>query len=65
LNTSFRFAFVVCENQVTGLTDTGQGWLPLLTARDQVAALIDLRDPATLSRHAFGYGPLTALRVRG
>lgn len=56
----FRLGFVLCENQVTGVADTGTGWEPLLTMRDKVARLVDLRDPATLSRHTFGYGPRRA-----
>ncbi|MDP9443378.1 MAG: hypothetical protein M3P83_03085 [Actinomycetota bacterium] len=60
LSAPFHLGFVVCENQVTGVADTGDGWQPLLTARDQVAQLVDLRDPATLSRYAFGYGPRRA-----
>ena len=46
----FGFAVVVNENAVTVLADTGAGWQPLLTERDGVRALIDLRDPAVLRR---------------
>ncbi len=60
LTAPFRFGFVLCENQVTGVADTGHGWQPLLTARDKVARLVDLRDPAILSGHTFGYGPRRA-----
>ena len=56
LRAPFALAFVVCENQVTGLADSGKGWAPLVTARDEVAALVDLRDPATLPRFAYAYG---------
>jgi hypothetical protein len=56
----FRFAFVLCENQVTALADTGDGWQPLCTDRDQVAELVDLRRPETLSGYTFGYGPQRA-----
>ncbi|MGI8615101.1 MAG: hypothetical protein ACR2KL_14370 [Nocardioidaceae bacterium] len=52
-----RLGFVLCENQVTGVADSGHGWQPLLTMRDRVAQLVDLRDPATLARYAFSYGP--------
>jgi hypothetical protein len=52
----FQLGFVLCENQVTGVADTGNGWQPLLTSRDEVAQLVDLRDPTTLSRYTFGYG---------
>jgi hypothetical protein len=55
----FGFAVVVNENAVTVLADptgTGTGWQPLLTARDPVRAVIDLRDPAVLGRLSYGYG---------
>jgi hypothetical protein len=54
----FRLGFVLCENQVTGVADTGSGWQPLLTMRDKVAQLVDLRDPATLAGYSYAYGPL-------
>jgi hypothetical protein len=60
LEASFRFAFVLCENQVTVLADSGDGWQPLCTDRDRVAALVDLRRPGSLSQHTFGYGPRRA-----
>ena len=60
LDAPFRFAFVLCENQVTALADTGDGWQALCTDRDRVAAVVDLRRPGTLSEHAFGYGPRRA-----
>jgi hypothetical protein len=50
LPAEFGFAVVVNENAVTVLADTGAGWQPLLTNRDGVRALIDLRDPAVLRR---------------
>lgn len=56
LEAPFGFAFVLCENQVTVVADTGDGWQPLLTERDGVSALVDLRDPATLAAYAFAYG---------
>lgn len=56
LQPPFKLAFAVCENQVTALADSGDGWQPVLTNRDRVAELIDLRDPATLSAFTFGYG---------
>lgn len=56
LPTPFKAAFAVCENQMTALADTGNGWQPLVTNRDDVAALIDLRDPDTLSTFSYGYG---------
>jgi hypothetical protein len=56
LTAPFEFAFVVCENQVTVLADTGAGFQPLLTRRGEVAALVDLRRPAVLGAHRYGYG---------
>ncbi|MGB3444390.1 MAG: hypothetical protein WBA97_37095 [Actinophytocola sp.] len=49
------FAVVVNENAVTVLADTGAGWQPLLTNRDGVRALIDLRDPNVLRELSYGY----------
>ena len=46
-------AFALCENQVTALVDTGEGWRPVLTERTKVAALVDLRRAEELGR--FGY----------
>ena len=51
-----RLAFVVCENQVTAVVDSGRGWRPIATARDAVSALVDLRDPDTLDRLAYTWG---------
>lgn len=51
----FGFAVVVNENAVTVLADTGAGWQPLLTNRDGVRALIDLRDPRVLRGLSYGY----------
>lgn len=56
LTAPFGFAFVVCENQVTVLADTGAGFQPLLTRRDEVTARIDLRRPEVLGAHRYGYG---------
>ena len=53
---SFRLAFVLCENQVTVLADTGEGWQPLLTERDRVAQVVDMRVPATLAAHSYAWG---------
>ncbi|MFC7344738.1 hypothetical protein [Saccharopolyspora griseoalba] len=55
LGTSHTFAFVLNENFVTALADTGDGWRPLL--RERVNEVVDLRDPAVLVEHTFGYGP--------
>ena len=57
LEAPFRFAFVLCENQVTALADGGDGWRPLCTDRERVAAITDLRRPGLLSAYAFGWGP--------
>ena len=59
-------AFALCENQVTALVDTGAGWQPVLTERDKVAALVDLRREATLDRFRYGWGTtdVTASDVR-
>jgi hypothetical protein len=67
LPATFGFAVVVNENAVTVLADTGTGWRPLLTERDQVRARIDLRDPAVLGRLGYAYGsrgPARLGRVR-
>ncbi|MFJ9779604.1 hypothetical protein ACIRSS_08470 [Amycolatopsis sp. NPDC101161] len=64
---AFGFAVVVNENAVTVLADTGGGWRPLLTERDQVRARIDLRDPAVLGELGYAYGsrgPARLGRVR-
>lgn len=56
LGRAFGFAFVVCENQVSALADSGTGWRPLVTSGDKVGTLVDLSATATLPRYAFGYG---------
>ena len=54
---AFTLGFAVCENQVTVLVRTGdEDWRPLLTERDKVAALVDLRDPETLAAHTYTWG---------
>lgn len=55
----FRFGVVFNENAVTVLADTtgtGTAWQPLLTERNGVRALIDLRVPDVLGRLSYGYG---------
>ena len=52
---SYGLAFVVCENQVTALVDTGDGWEPLLTERTRVRRHVDLRDERTLGQHSYGW----------
>ncbi len=56
LGTRFQAAFALCENQVTALVDSGDGWQPLATNRKWVAELVDLRDPGTLSEFSYYYG---------
>jgi hypothetical protein len=56
LPTRFRFAFALCENRVTALADSGDGWRPLVTARRRVTRHTDFRDPATLSRYHYAWG---------
>jgi hypothetical protein len=59
LTAPFRFAVVFNENAVTVLADTtgaGTAWQPLLTERNGVRALIDLRAPDVLGRLSYGYG---------
>ncbi len=51
----FRFGFALCENQVTVLADSGEGWRPLLTERERVRAQVDLRRPDTLAEHRYAY----------
>ncbi len=60
------FAFALCENQVTALVDTGDGWQPLLTERDKVSRLVDLRRETTLARFRYAWGTtgVTASAVR-
>ncbi len=57
LRAPFQLAFVVCENQVTVLAERGDGqWRALLTERDGVARLLDLRDPGTLAGLSYTWG---------
>ncbi|MCT2582107.1 hypothetical protein [Actinophytocola gossypii] len=59
LRAPFQLATVVNENAVTVLADptgTGTGWHPLITERDGVRALIDLRVPDTLGTMSYAYG---------
>src|SRR3954451_11541889 len=50
----FTFAFVLNENNVIALADTGSGFVPL--ARANVATLLDMRDPHVLRRFDYGFG---------
>ena len=58
-----ELAFVLCENQVTVLGRGAGAWRALLTDRDGVGEVVDLRVPDTLTsfRYAWG-GPLRAVR---
>ncbi|WP_148572000.1 hypothetical protein [Nocardioides caldifontis] len=56
LPAAYRLAFALCENQVTVLVDTGDGWRPVVTERDRVRARTDLRRPETLEGMRYGYG---------
>ena len=51
---------------MTALVDTGDGWQPVLTERDKVAALVDLRRETTLDRFRYAWGTtgVTASTVR-
>ena len=53
---TFRFAFVLCENQVTLLADTGEGWRALLAERTKVSEEVDLREPGTLAGYTYAWG---------
>jgi hypothetical protein len=54
LAASFTFAFVLNENNVIALADTGQGFVPLV--RTNVSAVLDMRDPAVLRSYRYGFG---------
>jgi hypothetical protein len=56
LPSSFRLGVALCENKVTVLADPGDGWQPLLTERDKIRSLVDMRDPATLGAHRYAHG---------
>ncbi|MFL5860121.1 MAG: hypothetical protein ACJ780_04980, partial [Solirubrobacteraceae bacterium] len=51
---SFAFAFVLNENNVIALADTGHGFAPLVRAN--VLSVLDLRDPAVLGSYRYGFG---------
>jgi hypothetical protein len=63
---SAGLAFALCENQVTALIQTGDGWQPVLTERAKVSALVDLRRETTLDRFRYAWGTtgVTASGVR-
>jgi hypothetical protein len=54
LSAPFTFAFVINENNVIALADTGSGFVPL--TRANVASILDMRDPAVLRRFHYGFG---------
>jgi hypothetical protein len=58
LTAPFAFAFVLNENNVIALADTGSGFRPL--ARANVASVLDLRDPRVLGRYRYGFGARAA-----
>jgi hypothetical protein len=60
----FTLGFAVCENQVTVLAKTDE-WRPLLTERDKVSALVDLRDPVTLAEYSYTWGVRSGSAVLG
>lgn len=49
-----KFAFVLNENKVIALADTGSGFVPLVRAA--VSSVLDMRDPRTLGRYRYGFG---------
>jgi len=55
LTGDFGLAFALCENQVTALVDTGNGWEPVLTERTRVAAVVDLRREDVLAAHRYAW----------
>jgi hypothetical protein len=50
----FSFAFVLNENNVVALADSGSGFRPLVRAN--VASVLDMRDPAVLGRYRYAFG---------
>ena len=54
---AFRLAFALCENQVTALVDTGDGWKAALTERTQVAGAGGPPPrPDVLGGHRYAWG---------
>jgi len=54
LTAPFTFAFVLNENNVIALADTGSGFAPL--TRANVVSVLDMRQPTVLSRFHYGFG---------
>jgi hypothetical protein len=48
------FAFVLNENNVIALSDTGSGFVPI--TRANVASVLDMRDPRVLGRYRYAFG---------
>jgi hypothetical protein len=57
-NPPVQLGLVLCENQVTALVDDGRGWQAMTTEATKTARIVDLRDPATLARHSYAWGPV-------
>lgn len=49
-------AFTVNEFAVTALVRTDGQWTPLVAARDEIAARVDLRRPEVLARYGYAFG---------
>jgi hypothetical protein len=62
----FDLAFALCENQVSVLVDTGGGWRPVLTERNQILRTLDLREAELLRRYRYAWAgaPADATAVR-
>jgi hypothetical protein len=54
LSPPLTFAFVLNENNVIALADTGSGFVPI--TRANVASVLDVRDPRVLDRYRYGFG---------
>jgi hypothetical protein len=54
LSAPLTFAFVLNQNNVIALADTGRGFVPLVRAN--VASVLDLRLPGVLARFRYGFG---------
>lgn len=52
---SYAVAFVLCESRVTALVDTGDGWRPVLSERERVLRLVDLRREDVLRHHRYAW----------
>jgi hypothetical protein len=52
---AFDLAFALCENQVTLLVDSGQGWRPMLTERSRIRQNVDFRQPDVLHQYRYAW----------